>query len=253
MTIDRRGFRACLALAVIALSAPSCAPTKVTTETSPKLDKYAIKTVVVVPFDALETPQLAERPGPEFLVPQGAKRSDITLPAVPKSPDARKLPEDKDSPKVVVPPHAAEKITQMFYRRLKTREGLRVISPSEVKKTASPPDTKPEQAAQQAATKLSADAALIGRVLVYQERVGSKLGADPAAVGFEVKLIAADGTVLWYGNYYEKQRPMNEDFMGFVQRKGVFVTADELAEYGTDRVLRKFPFGTPTSYAEAEE
>ena len=58
-------------------------------------------------------------------------------------------------------------------------------------------------------------------MLVYQERVGSRLGADPpAAVGFEVKLVASDGMVLWEGNYYEKQRPMTEDFVGFIQRSG---------------------------------
>ena len=101
----------------------------------------------------------------------------------------------------------------------------------------------PEERARQVAQRLSADAALLGRVLVYRERVGSKLGADPAAVGFEVKLVAADGTILWVGNYYEKQRPMNEDFIGSVQRRFAFVTAEELAEYGAERVIRSFPFG----------
>lgn len=86
--------------------------------------------------------------------------------------------------------------------------------------------------------------ALIGKVLLYQERVGSRLGADPpAAVGFEVKLVAPDGLVLWEGNYYEKQRPMTEDFRGFVQRYGMFVTADELAAYGASELAEAFPFG----------
>ena len=87
-------------------------------------------------------------------------------------------------------------------------------------------------------------AALSGKVLVYQERVGSRLGADPpAAVGFEVKLVAPDGIVLWEGNYYEKQRPMTEDFLGFVQRYGVFVTAEELAAYGAEELADAFPYG----------
>jgi hypothetical protein len=93
------------------------------------------------------------------------------------------------------------------------------------------------------AKKLKQDAALIGQVLVYQERVGSRLGANPpASVGFEVKVVAADGQVLWVGNYYERQRPMTEDIMGFIHR-WAFVTADELAEYGVDEVLKEFPFG----------
>ena len=79
---------------------------------------------------------------------------------------------------------------------------------------------------------------------MYQERVGSRLGADPpAAVGFEVKLVAPDGMVLWVGNYYEKQRPMTEDFAGFIQRYGVFVTAEELAAYGAAELADVFPFG----------
>jgi hypothetical protein len=50
--------------------------------------------------------------------------------------------------------------------------------------------------------------------------------------------------VLWEGNYYEKQRPMTEDLMGFIQRHGVFVTAEELAIYGVEQMLIEFPFGT---------
>jgi hypothetical protein len=94
------------------------------------------------------------------------------------------------------------------------------------------------------AQQLKADASLIGQVLVYQERVGGRFGANPpATVGFEVKVVAADGQVLWVGNYYERQRPMIEDMMGFVQRWGMFVTAEELATYGVDHLLLEFPFG----------
>jgi hypothetical protein len=94
------------------------------------------------------------------------------------------------------------------------------------------------------AKQLKVDASLIGEVLVYQERVGGRFGASPGAtVGFEAKLVAADGQVLWVGNYYERQRPMNEDVMGFIQRHGVFVTAEELAAYGVEHLLLEFPFG----------
>ena len=80
---------------------------------------------------------------------------------------------------------------------------------------------------------------------MYQERVGGRFGASPpATVGFEVQVVAADGQVLWEGNYYEKQRPMTEDLMGFIQRHGMFVTAEELAIYGVDHMLLEFPFGT---------
>ena len=37
---------------------------------------------------------------------------------------------------------------------------------------------------------------------------------------------------------------MTEDLMGFIQRRGVFVTAEELATYGVEHLLLEFPFGT---------
>ena len=37
---------------------------------------------------------------------------------------------------------------------------------------------------------------------------------------------------------------MIQDFTGFIQHWGVFVTADELAQYGVDEILKTFPFGT---------
>ena len=67
-------------------------------------------------------------------------------------------------------------------------------------------------------------------------------------MGFEAKVIAADGQVLWEGNYYERQRPMREDLMGFIQRRGVFVTAEELAAYGVEHMLNEFPFGTAVEH-----
>src|SRR4029079_19234010 len=44
--------------------------------------------------------------------------------------------------------------------------------------------------------------------------------------------------------------PMTQDFLGFVQHGGVFVTAEELAQYGADQVLKTFPFGSPEGERE---
>ena len=233
-----------LTLALLVPVLGGCAPSKVQVHTFPSAEKYRVKTVVVMPFEALSTPQLADPGTPEFPVPGGAKRSDISV-SVPPSPDRR------DRPTLIVPAHAAEKVTQIVYGKLRNWEGIRALSPDEADQAIKElgPATKglaPQQVARQVAERLSADAVLLGKVLVYQERVGSKLGADPAAVGFELKLVAADGETLWVGNYYEKQRPMNEDFVGFVQRGFGFVTAEELAEYGAEQVIRKFPFGGPS-------
>ncbi len=233
----------CLPLAAALFVVAGCAPFKVQVETFPSVEKYRVKTVVVMPFEVLSTPQIADPLTHEFLVPGGAKKSDISV-STPPSPDRR------DRPTVTVPAYAGEKVAGIVYTKLVNWEGIRALSPDEAAQAIKGlgPATKElaaNQVARQVAQRLSADAVLLGKVLVYQERVGSKLGADPAAVGFEVKLIAADGETLWVGNYYEKQRPMNEDLLGFVQRWG-FVTAEELAEYGAERVIQKFPFGGPS-------
>lgn len=232
-----------LALLLLLLSGCLLSP-KVKTETFPVVEKYRVKTVVVMPFETLSTPQIADPVSSEFLVPGGAKRSDISV-SPPPSPDRQ------DRPTVTVPAYAGEKVAQLLYVKLKNWEGIRVLSPDEAAQANKElgPAMKglaADQVARRVAEKLSADAVLLGKVLVYQERVGSKLGADPAAVGFEVKLMAADGQTLWVGNYYEKQRPMNEDFLGFIHRWG-FVTAEELAQYGVDKVIQEFPYGGPSS------
>ena len=98
--------------------------------------------------------------------------------------------------------------------------------------------------------KLEVDAVLTGTVEVYKERAGSRIGLerpqDAAEVGFVAKLISVkEGIPLWTGQYYERQRPANEDLTGFLERGPRYLTVDELASSAVDHVLRQFPFGTP--------
>jgi len=215
---------------------------KVTSEVSRDIDKYHVKTVVVLPFDALTTLQVTEgRPYDEITVPQGVRRSDISL-GIPPSGERHAAQEGG------VPAAAAEKVTRAFFAKLKNWEGLRVYSPDDASAALQTVAGEggamaPEQRAAKVAARMSLDAAIIGRVGVYQERKGSKLGGETATVGFEVKLVSADGTLLWTGNYYEKQKPLTEDARGAFERGFVFVTADELVEYGTKKLADQFPFG----------
>ena len=215
----------------------ACAPAKVTTVTSPALDQYHVRSVIIMPFERLTTPQVLDSNDPEFHVPRGSgvRLSDIQI-----SP-SRRAPGHLDEQTVTVPAFVPEKVSQMVFRNLKKRQGIRVVSFEGVTGTSNVP---PELAAKETIRKTGSDAALIGRVLIYRERDGSKWGANPAAVGFEVKLIGSDGITLWTANYYEKQRPLIEDLTGFWQHGGGFVTAEELAEYGAERIVREFPFGT---------
>jgi hypothetical protein len=222
------------------VAAVGCSGAKVTTKSSQDISQYQIRTIAMVPFTSMATPQVHDQSDSFVSAPQSVRRSDISI----EVPSNVELPPRQT---VTVPSYAAEKVTQLFWSRFKMREGVIVSSPSDSVRASSGMETTkmtPEMAGAALAKRLKADAALIGQVLVYQERVGNRMGASPpAAVGFEVKVVAADGQVLWVGNYFERQRPMTEDFMGFI-RRWTFVTAEELARYGVDEVMKQFPFGT---------
>ena len=220
----------------------ACAPAKVTTVASPALDQYQVRSVVVMPFERLATPQILDSLDTQVFVPSGAKRSDIQIAVPPAG-----KPIDRET--TTVPAFVPEKISRIVYQKLKKRQGLRVIPPEESVAAMQASGNggtgvSLEQKAKEVIKRTGADAALLGRVLVYRERDGSRWGAIPAVVGFEVKLIASDGMTLWAANYYEKQRPLTEDLIGFWQHGCGFVTAEELAEYGAERIVREFPFGT---------
>ena len=231
-----------LTLMVLVLAVVGCSGSKVTTKASAELPRYQIRTIALVPFTTLATPQVRDVVDHTFSVPPGARRSDMAIAVPPNT-------ERPLRPTVTVPTGAGDTVTQILWSRLKTRQGVTVLAPSEaanmLASQATPQHSAGQSPAVTVAKQLKADASLIGQVLVYQERVGGRFGASPpATVGFEAKVVAADGQVLWEGNYYEKQRPMTEDVVGFIQRHGVFVTAEELAAYGVEHLLLEFPFGT---------
>ena len=242
LTVRRAPYAIVCALVAADLLAGCAFRPKVTSEMSPDIDKYRVKTVVVLPFDALATPQVTEhRLYDEIAPPKGILRSDMSVSVPPSG-------ERQAGEVAGVSATAADRVMRAFYGKLKNWEGLSVFAPDDAAaalKTlaAEKGEIGPEQRAAKVATRMALDAAVVGRVLVYQERKGSKLGGETAAVGFEVKLVSADGTLLWTGNYYEKQKPFTEDAKGFAEHGGVFVTADELVEYGAARLAEQFPFG----------
>jgi hypothetical protein len=233
-----------LAVASFLIVGIACSGPKVTSQTSNELPRYQIQTIALLPFTTLSAPQVRDASDMYLSTPQSVKGSDISM-GVPSSVEAQ-LKQT-----TTVPPYAAEKVTQLFWTRLKNRPGVVVLAPAvaaakvAVQSKEEKVKAAPERQAADVAADLKADAALMGQVLVYQERSGGRLGANPAAtVGFEVKAVASDGQVLWVGNYYERQKPLTQDFLGFIHHGGVFVTAEELAQYGADEVLKRFPFGT---------
>ena len=85
-----------------------------------------------------------------------------------------------------------------------------------------------------------------GNIYRYEERIGTPLAADtPASVGFDIYMISApEGRLLWHARFDETQSSLFENLLKlktFVERKGKWLTAAELAEYGLNKVLERSP------------
>lgn len=191
-----------------------CGAKNIETAVSPEVGKYPLKAIAVVPFGI-----------------GGEKR-------------------DRESYKSYeVASYSRELITGLFYDRLKSNFNYALPSSDEagaVLKELEEKGIGGDAMAQQLGERLDADAVLTGTIAIFEERVGTPLGVErPASVSFEARLIRAkDGVVLWSGRYYETQKSLTEDigqFFIFLKRRGKWLTARQLAEYGVDEVLKTFP------------
>ena len=205
-------------LAIVSLSVLSgCGGTTSETVTAPQIEQYRIVRIAVLPFVVAP--------------PTPGQRKGYATPAP--------------------PPAAGAKLAELFYRKLNTREGLAAVSPSAVREAmpAAPTTATSRAVLRNLGARLNVGAVLEGTVEVYKERQGNPLGLeraeDAAAVGFSARLVSVkDGTVLWIGEYYERQRPLTEDLSGFLERGAHFLTVDQLADSAVNHVLKGFPLGT---------
>ncbi len=220
-----------------------CVPSKVQVQSAPQFDPSHISSVAVLPFQAIQTPQWGSGPT------RGGIRDPESTPTQFRLPGADQV-DMRESRKdlYVVPETAAHRITTKVVSALVSRSALRVIGPSETSAMVDEKNGEPEPSlkamVREVGTRLKVDGVLTGLVRTYREREGSKLGAKPAAVGFVVYLVRpSDGTVLWTGEFFEEQKPLTQDVFGFFEKGGGFITADELAELGVQKVMKAFPVG----------
>jgi hypothetical protein len=92
----------------------------------------------------------------------------------------------------------------------------------------------------------NADAVLIGFLYRFKERVGKGYSIEsPASVAFGMHLIrVSDQRTVWSANYEETQRSLGENVLllgQFLKRGGRWVTAEEMARAGLEKILKKFP------------
>jgi hypothetical protein len=93
---------------------------------------------------------------------------------------------------------------------------------------------------------LEADGVLIGFLYRFRERRGVSYTVEqPASVAFEFHLLRVrDGVSVWRGVYDRTQSSLMEDLLQlpvFFRERGRWVTAEELAAEGVERILETFP------------
>jgi hypothetical protein len=91
---------------------------------------------------------------------------------------------------------------------------------------------------------------LVGVIPVrFEEREGGAAGVrKPASVAFDLRIYrVSDGVLTWEGRYAETQKTLLEDLGSlplFLQRRGRWLSAEELVRYGAAELMKEFPEGT---------
>ena len=111
-----------LLLAIVVGS--GCSGPKVVTKSSIELSRYKIRSIALMPFTSISTPQARDQDEFFFSTPSSIRRSDISL-SVPSTVE----PPPKQT--MVVPGYAAQKVTELFWGRLQDRKGIQVLSPGD--------------------------------------------------------------------------------------------------------------------------
>ena len=224
-----------------------CVPSKVQVQAAPQFDPSTISSIAILPFQALQVPQWGYGEIRESVRDPEEIRSQFRLPGA-----DHPLPYKQTQDLYSVSDTAAKFIATLIETRLRARQDLQVIGVNATGFAGS--STKDVSGdslrllAKEAGNRLNVDGVLMGMVRTYREREGSRMGAKPAAVGFEVLLVKpSDGMLLWKGEFFEEQKPLTQDVVGFFEKSGGFVTARELSEIGVKKVLEKFPVGRDVS------
>lgn len=218
-----------LLLFLYVLATAGCGTKYVSYTASPKWDEVKITKVAVIPF--------VFAPGADHRNAKVDAEGRVCYEAEPYTEGLRSAKVD---------PQGVALITGMFVRGMERLGYATVPFDDETKERLSPQGTLPIETVKSIGEKAGAEAVLTGVVTRYEEREGGPLGVKkPASVGFDVNLISAvDGTLLWNGRYAETQKSLVEDLgmvFTFFKRKGKWLTAEELAEYGVEEVLKTLP------------
>jgi hypothetical protein len=142
-------------------------------------------------------------------------------------------------------------MTTYVQEALERRYRDKVIALDEVSRVyqeISRDDTKdtPRSLARKAGEALGANLMIVGAVWRYRDRVRDPMGPGRgASVAFEMYLIEVpSGMTAWKAKFDETQRPLTKDIRGsklLIKTGARWLSADELARYGVEEAIKKFP------------
>jgi hypothetical protein len=152
-----------------------------------------------------------------------------------------------DAPDAPPPTESGLAVTAQLYRVLAEQTEFRFVPDLTVADAVETPELRSANSLVDRAVALGkdvgADGVIFGRVLRYQKRVGTDLGAtQPASVSFDLGLVAVStGEVLWRGRFDQTQEPLTSNLLKwwmFWRAGPRWMTASELAGLGVDRLFR---------------
>jgi len=142
-------------------------------------------------------------------------------------------------------------LTQLLQQKMDTLGTFKILPWEEMENVFSKTDKgqfelRPLRSAIQLGKELDVDYIFVGYLFRFEERIGSRIGADkPASVGFDVHLLRVkDGKRVWDGKFDETQQALSENLLkigSFVRRKASWLTAEELSSVGMDEMLKRLP------------
>jgi len=150
-----------------------------------------------------------------------------------------------------VVPGSPYALTRLLYGKIEALEKFKILPLEKVEEVLNPSakkqfEEKPIPSAIQIGKDLNVDFILVGYLFRFEERIGSRIGAEkPASVGFDVHLLRVrDGKRVWDGKFDETQQALSTNLLNigsFFRRKASWLTAEELSSVGMDEMLKRLP------------
>lgn len=159
-----------------------------------------------------------------------------------------------------VPEAEPEQMTSRLFDRVKQAERYDLVSPDQARGVfsslvSSQPALSELEILERIGKAFSADAVLAGYLYRWREREGTDYAVNaPASVAFDLYLIRPDdGTVLWKGQFDMTQKSLSENLLEmdtFLYGGGKWMTADQLAGWGLQRLLKGLDKAPPAEDPE---